>query len=116
MESKSVIQKNLFKETYRIMILEELSNIGAGFIDGLVVSNFLGSMAMAAEGITHPYFSIVGLFSGMMMLGTQKLCIDFLGKGDKKKADSVFSTAVIASVVISLILTAVLFIFSGPVV
>ena len=38
--------------------LVELANVGAGLIDGLIVSNFLDAEAMAAVGIAHPIFSI----------------------------------------------------------
>ena len=43
----------------------ELANVGAGLIDGLVVSNFLDAESMAAAGIAHPIFSISGIFGGM---------------------------------------------------
>ena len=112
----SLIQKNLFRETCLVMICQELSQVGVGFIDGLIISIFLGSMAMAASGLTYPFFSIIGVFSGMMMLGTQKLFVDFLGKGDKEKAKSVLSTAITVSVIISLVLFLLLFSCSGSVV
>ena len=98
------------------MICQELSQVGVGFIDGLVISIFLGSMAMAASGLTYPFFSIIGVFSGMMTLGTQKLFVDSLGKGDKEKAQRVLSTAITVSIVISLVLFLLLFSCSGPVV
>ena len=98
------------------MICQELSQVGVGFIDGLIISVFLGSIAMAASGLTYPFFSIVGMFSGMMMLGTQKLFVDFLGKGEISKARSVLSTAIAVSVIISLLLFFLFFFFSGPIV
>ena len=113
---ESLIQKNLFRETCLVMICQELSQVGVGFIDGLIISIFLGSMAMAASGLTYPFFSIIGVFSGMMMLGTQKLFVDFLGKNDKEKARSVLSTAITVSVIISLVLFLLLFSCSGSVV
>lgn len=112
----SLIQKKIFRETCMVMICQELSQEGVGFIDGLIISIFLGSKAMAAAGITQPFFSIIGVFSGMVMLGGQKLFIDFLGRGDKEKARSVLSTAITVSVIISLALFLVLFFCSGSVV
>ncbi len=112
----SLIQKNLFFETCIVMICQELSQQGTGFIDGLVTSICLGSKAMAASGIVQPFFSILGVFSGMIMLGTQKLFVDFLGKGDKEKAKSVFSTSIMISLILSLILFVILFFGCGPVV
>ena len=113
---ESLIQKNLFRETCVVMICQVLSQQGSGFIDGLITSIFLGSMAMGASGITHPFFSIIGVFSGMLMLGTQKLFVDFLGKGEKEKARIVLSTAITVSIFLSIILFLVLFFAAGPIV
>ena len=54
--------------------LIELANVGAGLIDGLIVSNFLDAEAMAAAGIAHPIFSISGIFGGMFATGMQTRC------------------------------------------
>ena len=113
---ESLIQKNLFRETCLVMICQELSQQGVGFIDGLITSVFLGSMAMGASGIASPFFSILGVFSGMIMLGAQKLFIDFLGKGDKEQAQSVLSTSLTVAVIISIVLFLILFFGAGPIV
>lgn len=115
-KKNSFIQKKLFRETFLVMVCQELSQVGVGFIDGLIISIFLGSLAMAASGLTYPFFSIIGVFSGMMTLGTQKLFVDFLGKGDKEKARRVLSTALTVSIVIALVLFLLLFSCSGSVV
>lgn len=112
----SLIQKKLFRETCFVMICQQLSQRAVGFIDGLITSVFLGSMAMAASGLTYPFFSITATFSGMIMLGNQKLFIDFLGKGDKEKAKSVLSTALTTTLVISISLFLLLFFGAGPIV
>ena len=113
---ESLIQKKLFQETCAVMICQALSQQGTGFIDGLITSIFLGSMAMGASGITQPFFSIIGVFSGMLMLGTQKLFIDFLGKGEKEKARIALSTAITVSIFLSVVLFLLLFFAAGPIV
>ena len=113
---ESLIQKKLFRETCVVMVCQALSQQGSGFIDGLITSIFLGSMAMGASGITQPFFSIIGVFSGMLMLGTQKLFIDFLGKGEKEKARIALSTAITVSIFLSIILFLLLFFAAGPIV
>ena len=113
---ESLIQKKLFRETCAVMICQALSQQGTGFIDGLITSIFLGSMAMGASGITQPFFSIIGVFSGMLMLGTQKLFIDFLGKGEKEKARIALSTAITVSIFLSVVLFLLLFFAAGPIV
>ncbi len=113
---ESLIQKKLFRETCAVMVCQALSQQGSGFIDGLITSIFLGSMAMGASGITQPFFSIIGVFSGMLMLGTQKLFIDFLGKGEKEKARIALSTAITVSIFLSIVLFLLLFFAAGPIV
>lgn len=113
---ESLIQKKLFQETCVVMICQALAQQGSGFIDGLITSIFLGSMAMGASGITQPFFSIIGVFSGMLMLGTQKLFIDFLGKGEKEKAKIALSTAITVSIFLSIVLFLLLFFAAGPIV
>lgn len=46
----------------------EFSQVGSGFIDGLAISRYLGPMEMAAEGIAHPTFSILGIVSGLLAI------------------------------------------------
>ena len=49
--------------------LIELTNIGSGIIDGLVVSNFYDTDSLAAVGIASPMFSISGIISGLFATG-----------------------------------------------
>ena len=46
----------------------EFSQVGAGFIDGLAISRYLGPMEMEAEGIAHSTFSILGIVSGLLAI------------------------------------------------
>lgn len=85
--------------------LIEFTNVGAGLIDGLIVSNFLDTQAMAAAGIAHPIFSIAGIFGGMFATGMQTLCSRELGRGDVKAFNRLFSAVMILGTAFSLILT-----------
>ena len=57
-----VVLDQSFFALFLTFSLIELSNVGAGLIDGLIVSNFLDAEAMAAAGIAYPIFSIAGIF------------------------------------------------------
>ena len=111
----SKIQDIMFKETFFTMLLDQLSCIGAGFIDGLMVSNFLGAEAVAVMGIVAVFYSIQGMFSGLLSVGIRKICIGCLGEGDKEKADQIFNTVFFAALVISFALMGILIAFAGPV-
>ena len=94
--------------------LIELANVGAGLIDGLIVSNFLDAEAMAAAGIAHPIFSISGIFGGMFATGMQTLCSRELGKGDVRSFNRLFSAVMILGTVFSAALTVLLLIGATP--
>ena len=94
--------------------LIELSNVGAGLIDGLIVSNFLDAEAMAAAGIAYPIFSIAGIFSGMLATGMQTVCAQELGRGNVREFNRLFSAALYVGTVFSLVLTAAVFFGAAP--
>ena len=94
--------------------LIELANVGAGLIDGLIVSNFLDHEAMAAAGIAHPIFSIAGIFGGLLGTGMQTLCSRELGRGDIGAFNRIFSAVMILGTAFSLVLTAALLLWAEP--
>ena len=94
--------------------LIELAHIGAGLIDGLIVSNYLDANAMAALGIAHPIFSISGIFAGMFAAGMQTLCTRALGRGDLETFNRLFSAVMILGTVFSLALAVLLFLSARP--
>lgn len=78
--------------------------MGCGFVDGVIISRFLGSNAMAAQGIAYPYFSMMGIISGMLATGMQSLCTAYIGEGKKKEMNSVFSLTCLAAGLFSLLI------------
>ena len=92
----------------------EFSHLGSAFIDGLVISRFLGPEAMAAQGIAQPIFSLVGVGSGLIGVGMQITCSQLLGRGDRKAVNKYFSTALCAGAVLSLVVTLLTVFFSTP--
>lgn len=92
----------------------EFSQVGSGFIDGLVISRFLGSKAMAAEGIVHPIYSITGIISGLLAVGMQVRCTQMIGRGNQKDLSRFFSLTVYVGLVVSLLMMAFVLIFAKP--
>ena len=92
----------------------ELTNVGAGLIDGLVVSNFLSADSMAAAGIAHPIFSIAGIFGGMFAVGMQNTCTKELGRGDVPGFNRLFSATMYLGTAFSVALTLILYIEAEP--
>lgn len=92
----------------------EFSQVGAGFIDGLIISRFLGPDAMAAEGIVYPVFSILGIVSGLLAVGMQTRCAQEIGRGNREQYLRFASAAVYVGVIASLIVTVLLLVFATP--
>ena len=81
-----------FFSLFMTFSLIELANIGSGIIDGLIVSRFFDSNALAAVGLANPMFSICGIVSGLLATGMQILCSQQLGKGNLKDMNRIFSS------------------------
>lgn len=105
----------MFRSIFITSAIIEFSNVGSAFIDGLIISRFLGAEAIAGEGIAHPFFSIVGVISGLIAVGMQISCSRLLGRGRVKDMNRYFSQSVYVATGLSLILTAVILLFSEPI-
>ncbi|MDO5445580.1 MAG: MATE family efflux transporter [Eubacteriales bacterium] len=92
----------------------EFSQVGAGFIDGLIISRFLGPEAMAAEGIAHPIFSILGIVSGLLSVGMEVRCTQAIGRGNRKEFSKFVSVTVYVGAVLSFIAAILVLSFSRP--
>ena len=94
--------------------LIELTNVGAGLIDGLIVGRFFSADDLAAAGISHPIFSIAGIFGGMFAMGTRALCTRALGRGDVKDFNRLFSAVMYLGTIASTVLTVILLVGAEP--
>jgi len=63
-------------------------------VDGLFVSNFVGSDAVAAINYIFPVFMVFGSIGFMLGAGGSALVSKTLGEGDKEKANEYFSMLV----------------------
>ena len=113
-KNRWAITDRMFISLFLTGSIIEFSQVGAGFIDGIIISRFLGPEAMAAEGIIHPIFSIFGIISGLLAVGIQIRCSHSIGRGDTKEYCRFVSATVYVGVIISLICTALLVIFAKP--
>lgn len=106
------ITDKMFFSLFLTGTIIEFSQVGAGFIDGLIISGFLGPEAMAAEGIVHPIYSIMGIVSGLLAVGMQVRCAQLIGRGKQKEISRFFSATVYVGTVISLLMTVLVLIFA----
>ena len=112
---ESDILKALFVSTIIPLVLIEVSLTGSAFIDGLVVSQFLGTQDLAVHGLASPYFSVAGIVGGLLVTGMQTLSARAYGAGDVKRAEGFYSMAMIVGGAVSLALAFIFFCASGPI-
>ena len=108
------ITDKMFLSLFLTGSIIELSQVGSGFIDGLIISRFLGAESMAAEGIVHPIYSIMGVVSGLLAVGMQVRCTQMIGRGNPKDVSRFFSATVYVGAVASLLLTFLVLVFAKP--
>ena len=86
-----------------------------GVVDGVFVSNCVGSDAFAAVNLIMPIIMILGSVGFMIGTGGSAIVSKTLGEGKKEKANEYFSIVVYLCVVSGVILSVIGIIFTGPI-
>lgn len=96
----------LIKFTIPTIIMMIFTSI-YGIVDGIFVSNCVGSDAFAAVNLIMPALMILGTIGFMIGTGGSALVSKILGEGEKEKANKVFSMLIYLLIIIGGILTIV---------
>lgn len=86
-----------------------------GVVDGVFVSNCVGSDAFAAVNLIMPIIMILGSVGFMIGTGGSAIVSKTLGEGKKEKVNEYFSMLVYLCVVSGVILSVIGIIFTGPI-
>lgn len=81
-----------------------------GVVDGYFVSNYVGKTPFAAVNFIMPFLMILGAFGFMFGTGGSALVSKTMGEGNIKKANSIFSLIVYASIICGIIIAVLGFI------
>ena len=98
--------KKLLKFTLPSIVMMIFTSIYS-VIDGLFISNFVGTTPFAAVNLIYPYIMILGSFGFMFGAGGSALVSKLLGEGNAKKANAVFSLLVYVTVALGAVLAVV---------
>ncbi len=112
--SEHFTYKKLIKFTLPTIIMLIFTSI-YGVVDGIFISNCVGSNAFAAVNLIMPAIMILGSIGFMMGTGGSALVSKTIGEGDNKKANEYFSMLIYLLIIVGLILTVVGIIFIRPV-
>ena len=97
-------------------VLASLAQRLATMTDAIVVSNLIGPDAISAINIVTPITTLFPTLSILFGIGGSILAAKAIGRRDGKEANTVFTAAVLASVVSSAILTVILFLLTPEIV
>jgi len=86
-----------------------------GVVDGLFVSNLVGSNAFAAVNLILPFVMIFGAVGFMLGTGGSALVAKTLGEGDTKKANQIFSMLIYVLIAFGVIFTILGIVFLKPI-
>ena len=98
--------KKLIRFTLPTIVMMIFTSI-YGVVDGLFVSNVVGSDAFAAVNLIIPVTMILGAFGFMFGTGGSALVAKTLGEKNKKKANEYFSMLIYMLAVLGIILVIV---------
>lgn len=102
--------KKLLKATFPSILMMVFTSIYS-IVDGLFVSNYVGTSAFSAVNLIYPVVMIIGAIGFMMGAGGSALVSKTLGEGDKERANKIFSMVVYFTVILGLVISAIVFIF-----
>lgn len=105
----------MFIQTYLVIVFSSLVVVIGTIIDGILTSRFLGEASISALGLCTPILLIVVAISGVFSAGGQINTAQHLGKGALDKAKECFSLVFFMAVIFSLIISVLIYVFSGAV-
>jgi len=102
--SEHFTYKKLIRFTIPTIIMMIFTSI-YGIVDGIFVSNFVGSDAFAAVNLIMPALMILGTVGFMFGTGGSALVSKTIGEGNKEKANEYFSMLIYLLIIIGLVFT-----------
>ena len=102
--------KKLFIATIPPILMMVFTSI-YGIVDGVFVSNVVGTTAFSAVNLYMPVAMAVGALGFMMGAGGSALTAKVLGEGDRDKANKIFSCVVLFTVILGMIASIIILIF-----
>lgn len=112
--SEHFTYKTLIKFTLPTIIMMIFTSI-YGIVDGLFVSNIVGSSGFAAINLIMPLIMMIGTIGFMIGTGGSAIISKTLGEGDKEEANKYFSMLVYLEVILGIIFTIIALLAIEPV-
>ena len=112
--SEHFTYKKLIRFTIPTIIMMIFTSI-YGIVDGIFVSNCVGSDAFAAINLIMPVLMILGAVGFMIGTGGSAIVSKTIGEGKKEKANEYFSMLIYLLIIVGIILTLLGIVFIRPI-
>ena len=112
--SEHFTYRKLLRFTLPSMVMMVFTSI-YGVVDGVFISNFVGSDPFAAINLIMPFLMILGALGFMLGSGGSALVGFYLGMGQEKRANEIFSLLVYVLLGVGALLTVLGLLFLEPV-
>ena len=112
--SDNFTYRKLLRFTLPSMVMMIFTSI-YGVVDGFFVSNYVGKTPFAAINLIMPFLMMLGAVGFMIGAGGSALVAMTLGKGDDKKANSIFSLLIYIVIGTGLLFSLLGIVFTEPV-
>lgn len=104
--SEHFTYRKLLRFTLPSIVMMVFSSI-YGVVDGVFVSNFVGTEAFAAVNLIMPFLMVLGAVGFMLGTGGSALVSFTLGAGDARKANEIFSLLIYVLLAVGAVFTVV---------
>lgn len=112
---KSDVVNSTFVKSMRDMLISNFAILICPFVDGVMISMFLGQDNMTAYGIDAPLISFAMMLCFLFTSGMKTVCSKLIGQGELKKAKSVYSVTLIVMTAAAVLLSVFLLVFKTTV-
>ena len=112
--SEHFTSRKLLRFTLPSMVMMVFTSI-YGVVDGIFISNFVGSDPFAAINLIMPFLMILGALGFMLGSGGSALVGFYLGMGQEKRANEIFSLLIYVLLGVGAALTVLGLLFLEPV-
>lgn len=112
--SEHFTYKKLIRFTLPTIIMMIFTSI-YGVVDGVFISNFVGSSAFASINLIMPVIMIIGTIGFMIGTGGSAIISKTLGEGKGKEANQHFSMLIYLEIILGILFTIIAIIFLRPI-
>lgn len=102
---------NIYRRLFFVFLANEFIIVISAFVDGVLVGEFYGKNALAAQSLVAPFWNITSLFA-FLVVGFRIQCSSAFGNGNLNKAKKLFSQTLLVMIVISTIFMFVCYTYS----